>query len=359
MTTAVDIPSYEYAPQEMFQLLRDDGEVVGDLPAIADTDLVEMLRWMKVGRALDAKSISLQRQGKTATYAPGSGQEAALVGSAWALDHEHDWVFWQYREAITNAIHGLPLLHMFLYLRSHPAGMEIPKGVNVFPIQIGIASQIPHGVGFAWGLKMQNKPGAVVTYFGDGSTSEGAFHEACNFAGVFEVPVVLFCQNNQYAISTPRRKQSAGETIAQRAIGYGFPGVQVDGNDVFAVYQATKEALDRARGGGGPTLIEAVTYRFGSHTTADDATRYRPAEEYEAALKRDPIDRLRIYLERRELWTKADEDKADADAAQLVQEQADLAEVRGFAGPEDLFDHVFAELTPQLREQRAAALGEQ
>ncbi len=342
---------------DMVQVLRTDGSLVSEPPSFGDDELVDMMRWMKVGRALDAKAISLQRQGKTASYAPDAGQEAALVGSAWALDHEHDWIAWQYREAVTNAIHGLPLEHMFLYLRSHPAGMDIPKGVNVLPIQIGIASHIPQGVGFAWGLKMQGKPGCVVTYFGDGSTSEGAFHEGANFAGVFKVPVVLFCQNNQYAISTPRGRQTASETIAQKAVAYGFPGVQVDGNDVFAVYQVTKEALERARRGDGPTLIEAVTYRFGSHTTADDATRYRPPGEYEAALERDPITRFEHFLEERELWSSIIRDQVEAEAAQLVQEAADAAEARGFAGPEELFAHVFAELTPQLREQQAQATG--
>jgi pyruvate dehydrogenase E1 component alpha subunit len=250
----------------MLQLLREDGTPAGPLPAeLTPERLLTALRWMKTARVFDGRAIALQRQGKSATYAGMEGQEAALVGSALALDPARDWMVPQYREAIALAIHGFSLDRFFLYLRGHPAGGAVPDGVKMLPIQISVGTQITHAVGLAWGLKLQSTDGAVIAYFGDGATSEGAFHEGANFAGVMGAPVVLFCQNNGWAISTPRARQTAATSIAEKATGYGFPGIQVDGNDLFAVYSATREAIERARSGDGPTLIEAVTYRLGAH----------------------------------------------------------------------------------------------
>jgi pyruvate dehydrogenase E1 component alpha subunit len=311
-----------------------------------------MMHWMRLGRAYDHRAISLQRQGRSGTYGPMVGQEAALVGSAMTLDRGKDWIVPQYREALALAIHGWPLSRNLLYLRGHPLGGRVPDNVNCLPIQISVASQILHGVGLAWGFRLQKMDSVVLIYFGDGATSEGAFHEACNFAGTFGVPAVLFCQNNGWAISTPRVRQTAAETIAQKAGAYGFPGVQVDGNDPVAVYETVHDAVSRARAGDGPTLVEALTYRLGAHTTADDPTRYVPQEELQRWQERDPVPRFATWLEARGLW---DEARAEAMDRQIEEEIAKYsAEADAEARPADdgFFDNVFAMPLSRQREQR-------
>ena len=323
-------------------------------PEFDDARLQEIMRWMKLGRAFDQRCISLQRQGRAGTYAPMAGQEAALIGSAMALDHKRDWMAPQYRELLALTIHGWSPAQYLLYQRGHPKGSQIPVGVNMLPFQISVASQILHGVGLAWGFKLQKKDSVVLVYFGDGATSEGAFYEAANFAGVFGVPAVLFCQNNGWAISTPRAKQTKAETIAQKAMAFGFPGVQVDGNDVFAVYKVVKEAVERARAGGGPTLVEAVTYRLGSHTTADDATRYVPAEEMEQQRTRDPLIRYTAFLEQRGLWDEARSTAMDEDIRQEIARYSAEADAEPAPAPDRFFDNIFAEPTARQQEQRQA-----
>jgi pyruvate dehydrogenase E1 component alpha subunit len=338
----------------MLQLLAEDGSPAGGpLPNLSPERLREALRWMKVGRVFDARAIALQRQGKSLTYAGMHGQEAALVGSALALDPTRDWICPQYRESLALAIHGFPLARFFLYLRGHPVGGALPDGVKILPVQISVAQQITHAVGLAWGLKLQGKDGAVLAYFGDGATSEGAFHEGANFAGVMGAPVVLFCQNNGWAISTPRARQTAARTLAEKAGGYGFPGIQVDGNDLFAVYSATREAVERARSGDGPTLIEAVTYRLGAHTTADDPTRYVPPDELDRHTRRDPLARLAAYLTREGLLDDATEAALDEEARTIVA--AAYAEADATPEPPDdgFFDHIYASPPPRLEQQRA------
>ena len=338
----------------MLQLLREDGTPAGALPAgLTPERLLDGLRWMRAARVFDARAISLQRQGRSLTYAGMSGQEAALVGSAFALDPARDWMVPQYRETVALAIHGFSLGRFFLFLRGHPAGGAVPPGVNVLPIQISVGTQIMHGVGLAWGLKLQGKDGVVLTYFGDGATSEGGFHEGANFAGVMGAPVVLFCQNNGWAISTPRSLQTAAATIADKAIGYGFPGIQVDGNDLFAVYSAVREAVERARAGDGPTLIEAVTYRMGAHTTADDPTRYVPPEELERYRRLDPITRLSAYLTREGLLDPEREARIEEEARALVAEGYAEAEREPEPPDDGFFDNVYAEMPPRLAAQRA------
>ncbi|HEY4440750.1 MAG TPA: thiamine pyrophosphate-dependent enzyme, partial [Candidatus Elarobacter sp.] len=234
---------------------------------LTDTEVLAALRLMKLSRAFDAKGASLQRQGKFGTFSQVGGQEASVVGSAWALDPARDWIVPQYRELPALLRHGYPLAHFIRYFQGNPAGGAIPPGVKMMPIQISIAAQLPQAVGLAWGLRRQGQDAVVIVYFGDGASSEGDFHEACNLAGLVRAPIVFFLQNNGWAISTPRRLQSAGATLAERAPAYGFPGEQVDGNDLFAVYTATARAVARARGGEGPTLIESVTRRLGPHNT--------------------------------------------------------------------------------------------
>lgn len=317
-------------------------------------------RWMLYIRLFDRRSILLQRQGRIGTYAPLEGQEAAQVGSALALTAE-DWRFPSYREHGVAMIAGMPLSQIFLYWMGRVEGCRPPEGVRLMPPVVPIATQIPHAVGAGWAAKLKKESSVAVAYFGDGATSEGDFHEGCNFAGVFKIPVILFCQNNGYAISVPFSRQSASETVAEKAKSYQFPGVRVDGNDVLAVYDVMKQARERALAGLGPTLIEAVTYRKGSHTTADDATRYRPTDEVEEWVnQRDPIERYSRLLRSASLWSDAEEEDWVATCKANVEEAFQEAETSIPVPAQHLFAHVYAELSPAERrqQQELAARGE-
>jgi pyruvate dehydrogenase E1 component alpha subunit len=337
---------------ELVQILKEDGTLTekGLEPQLSDGELREIYGWMVRGRVFDERALALQRQGRLGTYAPLSGQEAAQTGSAWALKPE-DWLFPSYREHLAQALRGQSWVEILTYWGGNEDGNRIPDGVNNFTISIPIATQLLHATGLAWAAKMRGEPIAAIVYFGDGGTSEGDFHEALNFAGVFQAPVVFFCQNNQYAISVPRERQTRSETIAQKAIAYGFEGIQIDGNDVLAVYRTTSEAIEKARSGGGPTLIEAVTYRFGHHTTADDWTRYRPKEEVEEWRRRDPLLRMRKYLESKGLWSDAEEEKlweeAKAEIAKAVEEYERMPE----RDVEEIFKYMYAEMPWHLQEE--------
>jgi pyruvate dehydrogenase E1 component alpha subunit len=232
----------------------------------------------------------------------------------------------------------------------------IPEGQNDFPITIPVSTQIPIGAGVAWGAKIKGNRIAVLVYLGDGATSKGDFHEGLNIAGVFSLPVVFLCQNNQWAISVPLRRQTAAETLAQKAIAYGFSGIQVDGNDVFAVYKATDEALKKARAGNGPTFIEAVTYRIGDHTTADDAARYRSAQEVEHWKKKDPVGRLQRYLEKNRLWDESYGRNVVAEARDQVEAAVRELETTPPPDPRDIFRYTFRDLPKELNEQMASLL---
>jgi pyruvate dehydrogenase E1 component alpha subunit len=234
------------------------------------------------------------------------------------------------------------------------AGIRTPEGLNIYPFAIPVASQILHAVGAGMAANYRKIKIAVVTTFGDGATSEGDFHEAMNFAGVFKTPNVFVCYDNQFAISVPRSRQTAAATIAQKAIAYGFRGIQVDGNDVLAVYAAAKEAAENARSGGGPTLIEAFTYRMGDHTTSDDAARYRSKETILEWEKKDPIVRFQIHLKKKGLWDEAFEKKVQDEATEFVEQAVAAAEARPPASVEDLFAYTYAAMTPNLKEQLAA-----
>src|SRR5918995_95898 len=282
---------------EWLQIL--DENVMGNeelRPPLAHDDIKKLYEWMVLARVFDEKAFKLQREGRLGTYASILGQEAAQVGSAFALQGG-DWMFPSFREPGASFVRGLPMRMILQYWGGDERGSSIPEGLNDFPITIPVGTQIPIAVGAAWAAKLNGKQSVVMVYLGDGATSKGDFHEGLNFAGVFAVPVVFVCQNNQWAISVPLKRQTAAKTLAQKAIAYGFPGVQVDGNDIFAVYRATSEALMRAREGGGPTFIECLTYRLGDHTTADDASRYRSREQVERWKRKDPVERLRKYME--------------------------------------------------------------
>ena len=336
---------------ERLQILDEHGICDDELrPLLSDKEIQRLYEWMILARTLDERAFKLQREGRLRTYPSLLGQEAAQVGSAFALG-QSDWMFPSYREAGASIVRGLPLRMIFQYWSGDERGSQIPENMNDFPITIPVGTHIPIGVGAAWAAKAKGDPIAVVVYFGDGATSKGDFHEGLNFAGVFSLPVVFLCQNNQWAISVPLRRQTAAQTLAQKAIAYGFAGIQVDGNDVLAVYKATKEALERARSGEGPTLIECVTYRMGDHTTADDATRYRAQEEVEQWRKKDPIERLRNYMEKRGLWDKPygqkilNEAKERVDAA--VKEQESIPP----PDPRDIFRYTFQDLSQDLTKQ--------
>src|SRR5437764_4119874 len=268
------------------------------------------------GRRFDERCVSLQRQGRMVTLAPGIGQEAATVGAAMALDPKTDWFVPQYRELAGQLWHGYPLRLAFLWHVGHPVAFRIPEELKMLPFQAAIAGQLPQAAGLAWGLRLRGDPGVVLAVFGDGGTSQGDFHEALNLAGVMKAPIVFLCQNNGWAISTTVEQQTAAATLAQKAVAYGFPGVRVDGNDMFAMYAATRAAVERARAGDGPTLIEAMTYRLGLHTTADDPTRYEPREMHDVWVNRDPLLRMQRYLKT----------KGVVDAAGLEQIEEDVRE---------------------------------
>src|SRR5204863_369792 len=272
---------------EWLQILDENGNCDEALrPSLSNDEIKKLYEWMLLARIFDEKAFKLQREGRLGTYASILGQEAAQVGSALALRPD-DWMFPAFREPGASIVRGLPMRMVLQYWAGDERGSLIPEELNDFPITIPVGTQIPIAVGAAWAAKLKGDKIAVMAYMGDGATSKGDFHEGLNFAGVFAVPVVFVCQNNQWAISVPLKRQTAAKTLAQKAIAYGFSGIQVDGNDPFAVYKATHEALDQARDGQGPTLIECVTYRLGDHTTADDASRYRSRDEVEQWRKKD------------------------------------------------------------------------
>jgi pyruvate dehydrogenase E1 component alpha subunit len=336
-------------PLTPYRVLDVDSSVVGELPVLAADDLRALLRWMIFGRELDGRALQLQRQGRITVWGPMVGQEATQVGLGFALDGQ-DLLFPSYREAITLCMQGLDLADLLAYYRGL-YWLADPSATGVYPIQIVIGDQTLHAVGAGMGFALQHLPRVAVAVIGDGATSEGDFHEALNFAGVFRARSVVFVQNNGWAISMPSAGQTASPTIAQKALGYGIPGILVDGNDPLAVYAVSRWALDHARAGKGPVLVEALTYRLGAHTTADDPRRYQPFEEVEAWRERDPLVRTTRYLEERGLWSPSDSELASAEALARI----DAAFARAEALPTPSFGRVvgstFATPTAPLREQ--------
>ena len=342
----------------VYQVLDPSGKLrEGAKPALDDEFVLEGLRWMLVSRAFDVKATALQRQGRFGVFSPVLGQEAAVVGSAMAFDPKIDWMVPQYRELPAQLMWGFPLSRHIMNLTGNPVAGRIPEGINLLPTQVALAAQLPHAVGIAWGLKIQGKEGVVVTYFGEGSSSEGDFHESCNLAGVTGAPIVFFLQNNQWAISTPRAYQTAARYFADRAAGYGIAGRVVDGNDLLAVYEVTKEAVDRARRGDGATLIEAITYRMSFHNTTDNPSRYQDPKDLEEARLRDPIERVEAYLRERGMWSEKTEQEFKAAAAKEIEDALAEAMKAPPPHPSQIFDHIFAELTPRLARQRSEMLG--
>ena len=343
----------DYPPLKgkMFQILKPDGTLQsGEKFPLNDQETFTLYQKIIFIRLADQRALMLQRQGRFGTYAPIWGQEACQVGSAYALQ-KGDWVFPAFREIAATLMMGISLKNFYLYWMGNEMGSRAPDGINVMPVSVPVGSQTLHAVGTAWAAKIKGDKIVTLVFFGDGATSEGDFHEAMNFAGVFKTPTIFFCQNNQFAISVPRSLQTASKTIAQKAIAYGFDGIQVDGNDLFAVFAATKEAVNKARSGGGPTLIEGVTYRFGPHTTADDPTKYRTEEEMEPWKPLDPLVRLRLYLKGKGLWNEEIESKLTEEAQKEIDQAVKEAEAVPAPEVEEIFNYVFAEKTPPLKEQ--------
>ncbi len=320
-----------------------------------DAELVDIMERMVAGQVYSTRCFNLQRQGRMGTMAPIDGSEALVAGAASALDPAVDWIFPQYREQYALGRFGDELIdRITLYNVGHPDGGHFPEGLNVFPFQISLACQIPHAVGMAWGMKVKGDPGCTLTFFGDGSSSEGDFYEAANLAGVLSAPVIFVLVNNGWAISTPTSAQTGAESFAAKAHAFGFPGVQVDGRDPLAMRAAVTEARNRATGGQGPMLIEAVTVRHGPHTTADDPTKYRTADELARARDDEPIARFARVLAERGLWS----DERQAETERLANERFDRAWDRAEAASaaldpaEALFDHVYASPTDRMRRQQ-------
>lgn len=337
---------------EHLQILDEKGNVDKKLmPKLTNDQIKQLYRFMALTRAFDIKAWNLQRQGRIGTYAPIIGQEASDVGSAFALGKE-DWIFPTYRNMGAYITKGMPLHMLLQYWGGDERGQKIPDDMNIFTLSIPVGTQPLHAVGFAWAAKKKKAKFATIVYSGEAGTSTGDFNEAMNFAGVFKIPVVFIVENNQYAISLSRKRQSAAETFAQKAIAFGFEGIQVDGNDVFAVYKAVKDAVDKAKAGKGPTFIECFTYRMGHHTTADDSKRYRSNKELKEWEKRDPISRLRTYMEKNNLWSKKDEEALLEEVNEKVEKAVKDFEAVERAEPAEILDFMFKDLTQPLKEQK-------
>src|SRR5437016_1623158 len=336
---------------EYLSILDSDGNLDAALePKLSPGELRSLHRAMVLARRFDERMVRLQRQGRIGTFAPIKGQEASQLVSVFTL-RRTDWMVPSFRETAAMIWRGWPIEKILLFFAGYVEGGQPAPDQHDLPITVPVATQLPHAVGLAYAAQYRGDDAVVMAYFGDGATSEGDFREALNFAGVWHVPVVFVCQNNQWAISVPLKKQTHSKTIAQKALAYGLPGIQVDGNDVLAVYTAAREAVERARAGEGPTLIECVTYRLGVHTTADDPTKYRSAEEVAEWERKDPLTRFGAYLQKRNLLEEGLPERVDDEIAEAIRR----FEATPPANPLTMFDHVYAELPPDLRAQRDEA----
>src|SRR5437763_6120521 len=323
---------------ELRRVLDEDREVDG----LGEQELLEMYRSMVLLRTYDERSVVYHRQGRIGTYAIFWNHEAMQAGAVHALEDE-DWIFPSYRESAIGLLRGMPAATILHWWRGHPAGWWNPADYNVASICVPIATHVPHAAGLAWGKKLKAERGCAIAFFGDGATSEGSFHEGANFAAVTGAPLILFCNNNQWAITTPLEAQTRAETLADKAAGYGMPGVRVDGTDVLAVYEATRDALARARGGDGPTFIEAVTYRTAPHATADDPRAYIDPERVEEEKKRECVGRYEGYLRRAGILHDELAESVRAEAADAMRAGIAAAEAEPAADPELLFAHAYVD----------------
>src|SRR5437764_11123595 len=326
-----------------YQILNVEGKLVGEMPDLSAERLLSLYRYMQLGRAFSNKIIALQRQGRATTFGSLAGQEATAVGLAAPLQPQ-DWLATSYRELVSLMVKGLPLPTLIYAFRGFTPE-HYPGEIHCLPIQIVIGTQMLHAVGLAMAAKISGDKTVAVGVCGDGATSEGDFNEALNFAGVFHAPVVLVVQNNGWAISVPRHRQSAAPTLAARGAGFGVPSVLVDGNDILAVYEAMRQAVERARAGQGPTLIETLTYRIGAHTTADDPTRYRDPAEVESWRAKDPIVRFQKFLIARDLLNEQRAQQIIEELEEEVNEAVRVAEATPPMAPDSFFDYTSASLS--------------
>jgi pyruvate dehydrogenase E1 component alpha subunit len=346
--------------KEILQVIFAEGQTQESLePKLSDSELKKIYGAMSLTRAFDSKSMNLQRQGRIGFYVPSAGQEAAQIGSSYALRSD-DWVLPTYRDTGVAIFRGVSLSLLFAHLMGNSQdemkGKQMPnhwgyKKINFVSVAATIAAHLPVATGVAMGMKMRHENKVVMTFHGEGATSEGDFHAAYNFAGVFKAPIVFVCENNGWAISLPSSRQSASHSFAEKAEAYGFRGVRVDGNDVLAVYKAGQESVDRARRGEGPTMIECLTYRMGPHSTSDDPNRYRTKEEIEDWRRKDPIQRFRSYLERRGIWSIESEDSLKKDNETQINNAIREQEQVPMPDRKTMFEDVYAEMPWNLKEQ--------
>ncbi len=337
------------------QIMDEEGNVDAALMPkdLTDELIVKMYRDMSLARAFDAKALSLQRQGRIVTYAPTLGQEATQIGSCMAM-RENDLFVPNFRQHSLYLLKGLPMEKMFISLRGYEDGSKGPKDFKVFPVVVPVGSQVPHAVGLAYAQKYKKSNAVVVSYVGDGGTSEGDFNEGINFAGVWKVPLVMVIENNQWAISIPRKNQTAAVTLAQKAFAAGLKGLQVDGNDVIAVYKAVSDAAKLAATGD-PQVIECVTYRLGLHTTSDDPLKYRSAEETEEWKKKDPLVRVRKYLAKKGLWDDSMEQKMADEYRALIDDG--VAKAEAFKpDPNSMFENIYSYIPETLKDEEDDAI---
>lgn len=346
--TTVDYPH----EVQHVQVLDQDGNVDKKLdPDIPRDDLLRLYRMMVLTREYDENRERLQRQGEIGTFAPAFGQEAAQLGSVFAM-REKDWVIPSFREVAVALWRGMPMERDLLYCAGYEEGMAMESGGRDLPIAIPIGTQITHAVGVTWARKLQKKDEIGITYIGDGGTSEGDWHEAMNFAAVYQAPLIVFCQNNQWAISVPLHKQMKSKTIAQKGWAYNIPSVQVDGNDILGVYRVTRDAAARARNGKGPTFIEALTYRMKFHTTADDPSKYRPEELVEPWHERDPIKRFRTYLLDKTYLDEDEDKKMRKEAKKEIKAAVDTFRKMIPEDADNMFEHKLSTLDPYTKAQQ-------
>ncbi|MCL4379711.1 MAG: pyruvate dehydrogenase (acetyl-transferring) E1 component subunit alpha [Candidatus Marsarchaeota archaeon] len=335
------------------QVMDEQGNIDQQLlpKDVDDSKILEMYKWMSFARQLDAKALSLQRQGRAVTYAPLVGEEATQIGSAMAMG-QNDFFVPNFRQHGVFLVRRLPLYAIFLYWKGFEEGSVVGKDVNALPYIVPVSTQLPHATGIALAQKYRKTGGAVVTYVGDGGTSEGNFYEAINFAGIMKAPLVMIIENNGWAISEPRSEQTAAQTLAQKAVAAGIPSIQVDGNDVISVYKATKDAISKAADG--PIVIECITYRMSMHTTADDPSKYRPQADVEAWKPKDPLLRVRNYLAKKGLWDDAKESTLSEEHLKEIDAAVDEAE-KFKADPKSMFQNLYSFIPDTLKEEMDAA----
>jgi pyruvate dehydrogenase E1 component subunit alpha len=335
------------APEEheLRRVIEEEREVDG----LGPPELLAIYRSLILLRTYDERSLVYHRQGRIGTYAIFWNHEAMQAGSVHALAEE-DWIFPSYRESAIGLLRGIPASTVLHWWRGHPAGWWNPAEYRVASICVPIGTHVPHAAGLAWGEKLKGNWTVAIAYFGDGATSEGAFHEGANFAAVMQAPLILFCNNNQWAISTPLEAQTHAETLADKAVGYGMPGVRVDGGDVLAVYEATREAVERARAGGGPTFVEAVTYRAAPHATADDPRAYIDLDRVEEEKRNECVGRYEGYLRRLGVLDDATAEEIKNEALETMRQGIAEAEAEPEPDPGLVFDNAYVLPPPNLRE---------